>query len=77
MSRNVRRYLKSSFRRRVAIVWSLLAAALGAYAVLLAWGPSIASVEGLRTQVLAQKVATILLASALVYVAREADRVRR
>ena len=67
---------KSSFRRRLAVVWTLLAAVLGGYALLLAWGPSLSSVDGLRTQVLAQKVATVLLTLALVYVAREADRAR-
>jgi len=66
----------SSFRRRVALVWSLLAVLLTGYAILIASGPSVASVDGLRTQVIAQKVATVLLVLAVLYVAGEADHAR-
>jgi MFS family permease len=62
------------FSQRVALAWSLLALLLAGYAALLAWGPSVASTGGLRTQVIAQKAVTVLLTLALVYVAREADR---
>lgn len=69
--------LKSSlFRRRVSLVWSVLAVLLGGYAAFLAWGPNVVSVDGLRAQVIAQKAATVLVTLALVYIAREADRAR-
>ena len=63
-------------RRRVALVWSLLALVLAGYAALLAWGPRVASADGLRAQVIAQKAATVLLALALIYLAHETDRAR-
>ena len=67
----------SLFRRRVSLIWSLVAGVLAGYAALLAWGPNLESVDGLRAQVLAQKAATALIMLALVYVAREADCARR
>lgn len=67
----------SLFPRRVALVWSILALLLAGYAALNAWGPSLASMEGLRAQVIAQKAATALLTLTLFYMAQEADRVRR
>lgn len=67
----------SLFRRRVTLAWSVLAVLLGAYAALLTWGPSVASVDGLRAQVIAQKAATALVMLGLVYIAREADRAGR
>ena len=66
----------SLFRRRVALAWSVLAMVLTGYAALFAWGPSVASADGLRAQVIAQKAATVLFALALVYLAHEADRAR-
>lgn len=67
----------SLFRRRVVLAWSLVAMLLSGYAALMAWGPSLASADGLRVQVIAQKVATVVVVSAFVYVASEADRARR
>lgn len=65
------------FRWRVSVAWSLSALLLAGYAALLAWGPSLATVDGLRTQVIAQKAATGLVMLALVYIAHEADRANR
>jgi hypothetical membrane protein len=66
----------SLIRRRVALVWTVLALLLAGYAALLAWGPSVTSTEGLRAQVLAQKAATVMLVLALLYLARETDSIR-
>jgi hypothetical membrane protein len=64
------------FRLRAARTWLLVTILLAAYAALLEWGPGLDSLDGLRTQVLAQKAAAVVLTSALLVLAREADRVR-
>ena len=63
------------FRPRVPLVWLALTMLLGSYAAFLAWGPSVLSVYGLPAQVIAQKVATVLVTLGLFYIANEADRV--
>jgi hypothetical protein len=64
------------FRRRAARTWLRAAVLLAGYVALMEWGPGLDSVGGLRTQVLAQKAAVVALPSALLFLAREADRVR-
>jgi hypothetical membrane protein len=61
-------------RRRVGMVWLVVATLLGAYVALLTWGPRPTAVEGLVNQVVAQKLATIVVLGSLLFVAREMDR---
>ena len=56
--------------RSIAWAWSLLAALLLGYVALMTWGPSTASPAGLITQVIAQKVATVVVVGMLAYIAR-------
>jgi hypothetical protein len=67
----------SLLRQRMTLAWSLLALLLAGYASLLTWGPSVASVDGLHVQVIAQKLATVLIVLTLLYMAYEVDRTRR
>jgi hypothetical membrane protein len=66
------------FPRRVAFIWSAVAVLLWGYAALLMWGPAVTSTSGLLVQVLAQKVATVIVIVGVVHLAREAgaDRAR-
>lgn len=61
-------------RARVGRVWLILALLLAGYAAILAWGPSVATADGLVFQVVAQKIATVVVIAALLFVAREFDR---
>jgi hypothetical membrane protein len=61
-------------RARVRIVWFILAVLLASYSVLLTWGPSAATSDGLVFQVVAQKVATVVVIAGVLFVAREFDR---
>lgn len=60
--------------KRVAMVWFVAAILLATYAALLDWGPRVVSVDGLVFQVVAQKVATVIVLAAVLLVAREMDR---
>lgn len=60
------------FPRRVAFIWSVVAVLLSGYAALRMWGPSVTGASGLLVQVLAQKVATVIVIVNVVYLAREA-----
>jgi hypothetical protein len=46
---------------------------LAAYAALLDWGPSLATVDGLVVQVVAQKAAVVIVLAAVLFVSREVD----
>jgi hypothetical protein len=61
--------------RRIVALWGTLTVILLAYIVLLGWGPSLGTIEGLRVQVIAQKVVTAVVVAALTYLSVEADRV--
>ena len=60
--------------RRAAVVWAVLAILMASYAALLSWGPSVATADGLVFQVVAQKIASVVVIAALLLVAREFDR---
>lgn len=64
-------------RRRAAFTWFGTAIVLGAYAMLLSWGPSVAQPDGLSVQVIAQKVATVLVIASLLIVVAEIERAKR
>jgi hypothetical protein len=61
-------------RQRAALPWFGMAVLLGAYAVVLNFGPSVAQPFGLVVQVLAQKAATVVLILALLMAAVEIDQ---
>jgi hypothetical membrane protein len=61
--------------RRVAVAWAALTAILAAYVVVLGWGPSPRTADGLVFQVAAQKIVTVAAVSFFVYLSIEADRV--
>ena len=63
-------------RAGVGRVWLVLAGLLASYAAILTWGPSVATAGGLVLQVVAQKIATVVVIAALLFVAREFDRRR-
>jgi hypothetical protein len=63
-----------AFRRRVAMVWGLLAIVLGAYVIVLGWGPKLDTSSGLMVQVAAQKVVAISAVLALFFLTLEAGR---
>lgn len=54
-----------AFPRRATVLWTALSAVLLTYIVILTWGPSIRTAEGLRLQVLSQKGVAIFLVGAL------------
>ena len=56
-----------AFPRGVAATWRLLGAALVGYALLLAFGPALQSIDGLVVQVIGQKVIALTLTLGLVY----------
>ena len=53
--------------RRVAIMWLVVTILLAAYAALLDWGPSVATVDGLVVQVIAQKAAVVIVLAAVLF----------
>ncbi len=61
-------------RPRVAMVWGMLAILMASYAALLFWGPDFGTTDGLVFQVVAQKIASVVVIAALLLVAREFDR---
>ena len=65
----------SGVPRRVAVTWAVLTAILAAYVVVLGWGPSPRTVDGLVFQVAAQKIVALAAVSFFVYLSIEADRV--
>jgi len=60
-------------RPRAAIAWFGTALLLAGYAGLLTWGPSVARPGGLLVQVIAQKLATVVVIVALSLAAKEID----
>ena len=56
---------------RVALVWFAVSALLFAYAALLQWGPSLQTMPGLITYVVAQKMISVILVAAVLHQARE------
>jgi hypothetical membrane protein len=60
--------------RRVAAAWAGLSVVLAGYVIMLGWGPSLQSPEGLVTQVAAQKIVTVVAVAIIVYQSVEADR---
>jgi len=60
---------------RVAVAWAGLTAVLVGYVVVLGWGPSLNTPDGLPVQVAAQKIVAIAATSIFVYLSIEADRV--
>lgn len=63
------------FPPRVAVVWTILAVVLGAYVVVLGWGPHVRAPHGLVVQATAQKLVAITAVLVLAYQTLEADRV--
>jgi hypothetical protein len=59
---------------RFAIGWIVLTTTLAAYVVVLGWGPRLATASGLTTQVVAQKLVTVIAIAVLFYQSIEADR---
>jgi hypothetical membrane protein len=64
----------TGLRARVTMVCLILTVVLASYAALLTWGPSVGSGDGLVFQVVAQKIATVVVIAALLFVTREFDR---
>jgi hypothetical protein len=64
----------AGFGRRVAMTWFVATMFLAAYAALLSWGPRLTTVDGLVIQVIAQKVASVVVLVAMLLVTREMDR---
>ena len=60
--------------KSVGVGWALLSIVLAAYAVILTWGPTVATAGGLTTQVIAQKVVAITATGFFFYVCVTADR---
>jgi hypothetical membrane protein len=61
--------------RRMSRGWTTLTAVLVAYVVLIGWGPTTATPEGLVVQITAQKIVAMSLVVIFVYLSLEADRV--
>lgn len=60
---------------RVAIAWATLTVVLTAYVVVLDWGPEVATLDGLRAQVVAQKIVTAAVLVTCLYLSVEGNRV--
>jgi len=60
--------------RRIVALWAALTIMLLAYVLVIGWGPSVGTVDGLRVQVIAQKVIAVVVVAALTYLSIEADR---
>jgi hypothetical membrane protein len=60
---------------RVAIAWAILTIVLAAYVVILSWGPDLTTVDGLRAQVVAQKIVTATVVAIFLYLTVEGNRV--
>jgi hypothetical protein len=61
--------------RRLSHGWTLLTAVLVAYVVLIGWGPTTATPQGLILQITAQKIVAMSLVVVFVYLSVQADRV--
>lgn len=64
----------TGLKRRVAHGWTALTAVLIAYVVLIGWGPTTATPQGLVIQITAQKVVAMSLIVIFIYLGIEADR---
>jgi len=62
--------------RRRTVAWGTLAIALGIYVLYLAVGPALITIDGLRAQVLAQKIIAATAVSILTYLSADQYRVR-
>ena len=60
--------------RRVSIAWMTLTAVLAAYVVLVGWGPTTATADGLITQITAQKIVAMSIVVIFFYSSVEAER---
>lgn len=56
--------------RKAGLVWMVLALLLAGYAAFLEFGPTVATLDGLTAQVLAQKTITVVVLAAFVTLAR-------
>jgi hypothetical membrane protein len=65
----------TSLPRRVSVAWTVLAAVLAAYVVVIGWGPGTETPEGLTLQISAQKIVAMTAVLIFVYLSVEADRV--
>jgi hypothetical protein len=61
--------------RKIVALWGMLTIILLAYVLVIGWGPSLGTVEGLRLQVVAQKVITIAVVAASTYLSVATDRI--
>jgi hypothetical protein len=57
--------------RRGALQWLFVTVVLAAYAALMQWGPDVMTAHGLIVQVIAQKVATVVVAAAVLFIPRD------
>jgi hypothetical protein len=60
---------------RVAIAWAILTMILAAYVVILGWGPALTTVDGLRAQVVVQKIVAATVVAIFLYLSVEGNRV--
>ena len=63
--------------RSIKLSWGVLAAAMLGYVGILYAGPGVETLDGLRTQVIAQKAATVIVVAMVVYLGGEGERVVR
>lgn len=61
-------------RPRLGTAWVVTALLLAGYAVFLDWGPSATSAHGLVAQVIAQKVAAVVVLASMLFASQEVDR---
>ena len=59
-----------AFPRSVGVAWVVLTVVLATYAVILTWGPTVATPAGLMTQVIAQKMVAITAGGFFFYLCR-------
>jgi hypothetical membrane protein len=64
----------SVMSRGVTIAWAGLTVILLAYVLLLGWGPSVETLDGLRVQVVAQKIVVVAVVSISLYLSIEGNR---
>jgi hypothetical membrane protein len=61
--------------RGIVALWATLTIILLAYVLLIGWGPSVGTAEGLRVQVIAQKAIATIVVGALTYLSIAAERI--
>ena len=65
------------FDRSAAIAWAVTAVLLGVYCWMISWHFDLSTPTAFKTQVVAQKLATVVIIAGLLHGSREADRARR